>query len=335
VSYIAFQAKSFIKFEELEARYGFKANRATWREDLQHDKARCKQWQPNGGEILQNPPHRVFSKITAIVPSYDKYFIDRLKGDSTAFVPDPVYDNYRDIWGVIAESADGFSRSYTTSGLSDFNFRFYQGPITPPVNIVFSPLVNQIDETELQQLFEVVLHEAQKKSLTWPTSFEVAFMSKDAADKSSELVTFSVNPFGYFRTLIHPKDLIRLVNAQTEAAEAGEPQTDWIHAFPPPDKVKEADDKIMKKLPTPVRKQHTVTSIAFKKSSGGAQARFDSKDAGTIMGGLSANKVCSTSTLELSSDVSQWALDDLGWKLSQSNSNNTVAEVGIVQWAMA
>ncbi|KAH9953005.1 hypothetical protein BGW80DRAFT_1414286 [Lactifluus volemus] len=311
-------AETFIKSEELEARYGFKANKATWLEDLKLDKAQCKLWQRYGGELLPkpgDPPHQVFSQITAILPPSIKFNITQWKNYSKAgrsyTLREFVYDEYSNIWERIAGSANGFSKAYTTSGLSDFNFRFYQGPITPPVDIVFSPLVDWIDAALLRELFEVVLHEAQKKSRTWPDSFNVSTLSKDDADKSSTLVTFSVNPFGYFRTLISPEGLIRLVNAQIEAAEAGEPRTDWIHAFPPPDKVEEAD-KTMKKLPNPpVPKQQTFTSIAFKKSTRGAQVRLDRKKPLAIMGGLSANK---------------WALNDLGWKLSQSNSNDTVAE---------
>ncbi|KAI5988743.1 hypothetical protein EDD15DRAFT_2462463 [Pisolithus albus] len=309
-------SEAFIKSEELEARYGSKTNKATWDADLKLDKAQCKLWQRYGGEPFPGDRHHlVFSQITAIRSILPfKVYINQWKADILAnrpsSLPDYVYNAYSDIWKVIADSADKFSGAYVASTLTDFNFRFYQGPITPPVDIVFSPLVDWIDETKLQELLNDVLKGAQGR-LAWPDSFNVSTMSKDDANKSQTLATFSINPLGYFRTLISPSDLTRLVNAQTEAAVAGQPQTDWIHPFPPPDEVKKADDS-MKKLPSPpVRQEYTVTSMAIKASTGGARVRANRTPTQTIMGGLSANK---------------WALDDLGWKLSKSNLNDTVAE---------
>lgn len=325
----------FIKSEELEARYGSKANKATWDADLNADKAQCKLWQRYGGEPFpEDRQNQVFSKITDIRSMLAfKVYINQWKADSQAgrpsSLPDYVYNAYSDIWKVIALSADKFSRAYTASPLTDINFRFYQGPITPPVAIVFSPLVDWICQTKLQELLNGVLDGAQGRP--WLASFKVSTMSKDDANKSTNLVTFSTNPLGYFRTLISPSDLTRLVNAQTEAAVAGQPQTDWIHAFPPPGEVKKADDSMKKLLTPPDRKEHTVTSMAVKTSRGGARVRATRKSTQTIMGGLSANKVCSSSTLELFLMSFQWALEDLEWKLSQSNSNDTVAEVGIVR----
>lgn len=302
-SHFAFQSDRFIKSDELEARYGSEAEIDTLDEDLKHDKAQCKSWTRSGIEdpLLRERVHKVFSQITNISIMRDsKVYIDRWKAGK-ADLPESVYDNYREIWKSIAQSAADFSGRFIAAHPTDFKFRFYQGPITPPVDIIFSPLVDWINETKLQQLFDDVLKEA--KGLTWPASFKASTMSKDDAEKSSTLVTFSTNPFGYFRTLISFNDLTRLVDAQTEPAVAGQPRMHWHHAFPPPNKVKEADDR-MKQLPKPpVRKQYTVTRMDIKKSTGGAQAQATRKKTQDIMGGVSANKVCSSSTLELSSDV--------------------------------
>ena len=288
------QSEVFIKAEELEARYGKKTIKDTQNDDFRADKARCKRWSRFGGEPFpEDRGNQVFEKISTIrsMISFQVY-INKWKSDMAAkrpaTLPQDVYDAYSDIWKRIARAADDFSRAYTAAPISDFKFRFFQGPVSPPVELVFSPLVDWIDETELQKLLDDVLQTARANPrLTWPSSFNVKTLSKENADKSTSLITFSCNPMGYFRTLITPSDLTRLVEAQVSPQKSDV----WIHGFPDSARVKEADDEMKKPANPPSRIEFTTTSMLFKPSAGKARVRTNRKPTQTIMGGMSANKV--------------------------------------------